>query len=105
MRWVLLDRFLSATGPAVLLQEVVPAVAEKYPAVPESARHFLECAKGVTSQVRSDRCAFRVHQMTDRIAIPAASLRVSANLFDTGVRPALGRTLRQKKNRMPAPCQ
>jgi predicted permease len=78
----------------VLLQEIVPAVADKYPVLPVSGRHFLEWRQRCSSFESLSLLEFTDMDLTGR-GDPERleSIRVSADLFDTlGVRPALGRT-------------
>ncbi len=81
----------------VCLHEIIPALADKYPLFPVSARHFMEWRQRCSSfESLSVISLFTASPMTltgsgEPESLP--SLPVSANLFDTlAVQPALGRT-------------
>jgi predicted permease len=78
----------------VCVQEIVPAVAEKYPALPVNGRHFLEWRQRCSSFKSLSLIEFANMDLTGRDEPERLeSMRVSANLFDTlGGAPALGRT-------------
>ncbi len=87
----------------VLLQEVIPALTEKYPAVPVNATHFLEwrqrCSSFAAGSNDGSPAQLSLLEFANMDLTGSGdpqrleSMRVSANLFDTlGVRPALGRS-------------
>jgi len=77
----------------VSVQEFVSALADKYPVLPVSARHFLEWRQRCSSfeslsLIDNDFMTLTGAGDPERLDV----LRVSANLFETlGVQPALGR--------------
>ena len=78
----------------VALREVVPAIAQTYPTLPVSARHFTEWRQRASSFDRLSAIDTRSAALTG-VGEPEQLdiARVSADLFDTlGVQPALGRT-------------
>lgn len=81
----------------VALREVVPAMAQTYPTLPVSARHFTEWRQRASSFERIsavDAGSAALTGVGEPEQVDIA--RVSADLFDTlGVKPALGRTFAQ----------
>ena len=78
----------------VALREVVPAIAQTYPTLPVSARHFTEWRQRALSFDHLSAIDTRSAALTG-VGEPEQLdiARVSADLFDTlGVQPALGRT-------------
>ncbi len=85
------------SGRLVCLHEIIPAIADKYPVLPVSARHFVEWRQRCSSfESLSVVSLFTSGPMTltgSGEPESLASVQVSANLFETlAVRPALGRT-------------
>jgi len=87
------------SGRLVCLHEIIPAVADKYPLLPVSARHFMEwrqrCSSfeslSIVSLFSSGPVTLTLTGHGDPESL--AWLQVSANVFDTlAVQPALGRT-------------
>ncbi len=78
----------------VVLREVIPAMAQTYPTLPVSARHFTEWRQRTSSFERISAIAVGSAALTGVGEPEQLDLaRVSADLFDTlGVRPRLGRT-------------
>ena len=78
----------------VVLREVIPAMAQTYPTLPVSARHFTEWRLRTTSFERISAAQVGTAALTGAGEPEQVDIaRVSANLFDTlGVRPRLGRT-------------
>lgn len=77
----------------VALREVIPVMAQTYPTMPVSARHFTEWRLRTSSFERLSAVAVGTEALTG-VGEPEQmdAARVSANLFDTlGVRPSLGR--------------
>ena len=85
------------SGRLVCLHEIIPAVVEKYPLLPVSARHFMEwrqrCSSFESLSVVSLFSSGPMILTGSGDPAPLASLQVSANVFETlAVQPALGRT-------------
>jgi predicted permease len=78
----------------VALREVVPAVAQRYPTLPVSARHFVEWRQRLRSFERLSAMEPGSVTLTGRDeAEQLDAMRVSADMFLTlGVDPLLGRT-------------
>jgi predicted permease len=84
----------AAPDRLVSLREVIPAIANKYPTMPVSARHFTEWRTRTASFERISAVQTRVAILTG-VGKPEQLdiAKVSADLFETlGVKPALGRT-------------
>jgi putative ABC transport system permease protein len=81
-------------GRLVVLREVLPAVAQTYPTLPVSARHFTEWRQRLHSFERMSAVDPASATLTSsREPEQLDLLRVSADVFQTlGVRAALGRT-------------
>ncbi|MEN6577946.1 MAG: ABC transporter permease, partial [Phycisphaerales bacterium] len=77
----------------VSIQERISSLADKYPVLPASARHFIEWRQRCTtfkslSLIDNDFMTLTGSGDSERLDV----LRVSANLFETlGVRPVMGR--------------
>ncbi len=84
----------SESNRLVSVQEYISAVADKYPVLPVSARHFIEWRTRCSSfenlsLIDNDSMTLTGRGDPERLE----TLRVSANLFETlRVQPALGRT-------------
>jgi putative ABC transport system permease protein len=78
----------------VALREVVPAIAQKYPTLPVSARHFVEWRQRLHSFERLSAIDPGTATLTSsREPEQLDLMRASADLFQTiGVHPAIGRT-------------
>jgi putative ABC transport system permease protein len=78
----------------VSVQEHIPSLADKYPTLPVSARHFIEWRTRCSSFESLSLIDNSFMTLTDRGEPERLeTLRVSANLFETlRVQPALGRT-------------
>ncbi len=78
----------------VALREVIPAMAQTYPTLPVSARHFTEWRARTSSFERISAVAVGSAALTGAGEPEQLDIaRVSADLFDTlGARPRLGRT-------------
>ena len=77
----------------VALREVVPAMAQTYPTLPVSARHFTEWRQRATAFERLSAVQTGAATLTGAGEPEQLDIaRVSADLFDTlGVKPVLGR--------------
>ena len=81
----------------VALREMIPAIAQTYPTLPVSARHFTEWRQRASSFGHLSAIDTRSAALTG-VGEPEQLdiARVSADLFDTlGVQPALGRAFAQ----------
>jgi putative ABC transport system permease protein len=78
----------------VALREVVPAIAQTYPTLPVSARHFTEWRQRLSSFERLSAVDTGNGALTGAGEPEQLDIaRVSADLFETlGVQPAMGRT-------------
>lgn len=81
----------------VALREVIPAIAQTYPSLPVSARHFTEWRQRASSFEHISAVDIGSAALTGAGEPEQLDVaRVSANLFETlGVPPAVGRTFAQ----------
>lgn len=78
----------------VSLREILPSIAQTYPSLPVSARHFMEWRQRCSSFSSLSAIMPRAATLTG-VGEPERlrTARISANLFDTlGVQPAMGRS-------------